>query len=60
MSDIVDIVNGAAKARGEPPLSSESIEEAVDRVESGIADCDRYPTGAPCLKGLYEIAKELE
>lgn len=59
MSDIVDMVNGAARARGEPELDPKAIEEASERVESGMADCPRYPTGAPSLKGLYEIAKEL-
>jgi hypothetical protein len=57
---LVEMVNGAACARGEKELMSEVIIEAFQRVKAGIVECATYPTGAPTLKGLYEIAAELQ
>ena len=59
MSFRAEMVNGAATARGEPVLPENVIEEAYSRVKIGIAECHKYPTGEPSLKGIYEIAKEL-
>jgi hypothetical protein len=57
---IVEMVNGAAQARGDVELTTEAIVEAFGRVEAGIVECARYPSGAPTLTGLYEIAAEIQ
>ncbi len=54
-----DLVNGAAKARGDKPLPGGVIEEALERIGAGIVDAESYPTGVPSLKSVYDIARDL-
>lgn len=58
-TEIIELVEGAALARKEPKIPRDFITEALERVNSGKEIVERYPTGAPSLKGVYNIASRL-
>ncbi len=58
-NELVTIVEQAAQARGNPTVSREYIIKALERIECGEEKVVKYPTGAPSLKGIYEIAVKL-
>jgi hypothetical protein len=56
---LVELVEKAAKARGETTVPRDYIVEALERLQCGELQVERYPGGAPSLKGVYEIANRL-
>lgn len=54
------LVEDAARARNNPPVERKYIDEALKRVETGKEKVQRYPSGAPSLLGVYDIALRLE
>ncbi len=57
--DVMLLVENAANARGEPEIPREFIVEAMCKIERGEEEVVLYPTGAPSLKGVYDIAARL-
>ena len=57
---LVEMAEGAAKARGEIPVPREFIIKALQKIETGDVDIERYPTGQPSLKGIFKLAAELQ
>lgn len=59
LTELIGLVEQAAEARGEPTIPREFVVEALQRIELGKESVRRYPTGAPSLKGVYDIASKL-
>ena len=59
VNTLVTLVEGAAIARGEEIIHRDFIVEALERVEKGKEIVQRYPTGAPSLKEVYDVALRL-
>jgi len=56
----ISLVESAAKLRGDPPVARQYIEEAMQQIDSRKeVEVDRYPTGRPSLKGIYDVAARL-
>ncbi len=58
--ELTELVEEAAKARKRPAIAREFIEEALTRIDSGLEEVERYPTGKPSLSAVYEIADRLQ
>jgi hypothetical protein len=58
--ELVELVEGAAKARGDTPVPRRFIKEALQRIERNEEQVTRYLAGAPSLIEVYEIAMRLE
>lgn len=58
-SHLIDLVEGAAKFRGDQVIPRDFIAEALERVGNNQETVERYPLGKPSLKGVYEIASRL-
>ncbi len=59
--EYVELVEDTARARGDKAILRKFILAAIQGIETGEEDVDRYPiTNAPSLKGVYEIAARLE
>ena len=58
--ELVEFVEATAKARKEPPVARQYIEEALRRIDAKEEGVSRYPSGSPSLKGIYNIAARLE
>ncbi|PIR98331.1 MAG: hypothetical protein COT88_02350 [Candidatus Colwellbacteria bacterium CG10_big_fil_rev_8_21_14_0_10_41_28] len=54
-----ELVEGAAEARGEAPIPRDFIVEAMEKIELGEEQAERYPTGMPTLKSIFEVGKKL-
>ncbi len=59
-NELIELVEGAARARRQPSIPRHFIEEALQRIDSGKEDIDRYPSGSPSLKDIYDIAMRIE
>ena len=57
---LIQLVQEAAVARGEPRLHERFIKLALTRIERGEEAVEQYPTGRPSLKGVYDIASRLQ
>lgn len=58
--ELMVLVEQAAQARGERPLVPRSfIAMALEKIENNDEEVEKYPTGAPSLRGVYEIAVKL-
>jgi hypothetical protein len=60
--NIAEMVEVAAKARSEDPAPRDFINEVLDKIDSGeigLSEDERYPTGAPSLRVVYNLAKKL-
>jgi hypothetical protein len=58
-NSLAELVEDAAKARNDAKVPREYINDALNRIERGQTEVERYPTGHPTLKGVYGIALEL-
>lgn len=58
--ELIALVRDSAKARNEPPVPRQYIIEALRRIETEQEKVMHYPTGAPSLKAVYDIATRLE
>ncbi len=56
---MVDLVLKAADAREDPKIPREFVLEALEKIEAGEIEVERYPSGAPNLKAVYLIARRL-
>ena len=56
---MIELVEGTAKFRNDPAVPRDFITEALERIEAGQEKVSRYPTGAPTLKGVYEVAARM-
>lgn len=56
----VELVEGAARARNNPPIARHYLEQALQRIEAGQEQVCIYPGGKPSLRAVYEIAARLE
>lgn len=60
IQELIALIEQSAKARGEEPLVPRKfIAKALEKIENGGEEVEKYPTGAPSLKGVYEIAVKL-
>lgn len=57
--ELIDLVEGAMKAREETLVPREFILEAINRVASKNESVESYPTGMPSLKGISDLAHRL-
>lgn len=58
--ELIALIEQAAQARGEKPLiPRDFIAKALRRIENGEEEAEKYPTGAPSLKSVYDIAVKL-
>lgn len=53
------LVERAATIRGDPAIPRDFISDALEQIESGTAEVERYPNGAPSLKDIYDLAVRL-
>ncbi len=53
---LIKLVENAAKDRKDVPISRKYIIDALEKIDRGDAEVERYPMGHPSLKGVYEIA----
>jgi hypothetical protein len=58
-SVLVDLVEAAAKARGDPFVPRAAIAAAIDRITEGWEKVRCYPTGAASLKDVYQFAAKI-
>lgn len=56
---LVELIEETAKIRGDDPIPREFIEKALEKIETGEIEVERYPMGDPSLSGVYEIASQL-
>jgi len=58
--EMMELVEKAAEARGDCFVPREFIVKALCKIERGEVEVERYSmTGAPSLKGVYNLALEL-
>ena len=55
----IEMVEGAAEARGDTPVPREYIFVALDKINHNEIDVERYPLGSPSLKGVYRASLDL-
>jgi len=55
-SSLALLVEAAAVLRGEDSVPRGFIVEALELVESGQKTVPMYPSGAPSLKAIYDLA----
>ncbi len=55
-----ELVEGAAQARGNPPVARSFIEEALRKINANEVEVTKYPSGSPTLRAVYEVAVLLE
>ena len=58
-SNLVELVESAAKIRGEPTVPRDYIVEALDKIDKKEVEVERYPTGIPSLKNVYDLASKI-
>ncbi len=61
-SNMAELVEVAAKARNEEPVPRDFINEILEKISSGeikLTEDEKYPTGAPSLRVVYNLAKKL-
>jgi len=56
---LVELVEGAAMARKDAPIPRDYILDALEKIEKGYIEIEKYPTGHPSLKEVYDIASEM-
>ena len=59
MANLIELIEKSAKARGESFVPRDYIVEALEKIENGEIDVERYPTGVPSLKGVYAAAQKI-
>ncbi len=59
MNRMVDMVEKAAGMRGDAIIPSEFTRKALEMAEKGEVEIERYPLGAPTLKGIYDLSLKL-
>ncbi|MEK7583763.1 MAG: hypothetical protein AAB490_00830 [Patescibacteria group bacterium] len=57
--ELIDLIEGAAQARGEMPVPREYIVLALTRIAEGAESVETYPLGSPSLKGAFDVAARL-
>lgn len=57
--ELVILVEKAAETRGEISIPREHIIKALEKIEDGGEQVERYPSGSPSLKGVFNIATKL-
>ncbi len=58
--ELVELVENTAKVRGEMEIPREFIVKALEKIEAGGTEVERYPSGHPSLRSVFEIAVELQ
>jgi hypothetical protein len=58
--EFIDLVEKAAKMRGEEPVPRDFISEALEKIEKGEEKVEMYPTGAPSLRGISDLARRIQ
>jgi hypothetical protein len=58
-TQIINLVEEAARMRGNEPLSREYIVDALERIDRGEVEVRTY-MGIPSLRGIYETALDIE
>lgn len=58
--EFIELVEGAAKARGEASIPREYIVDALEIIERKEADAERYPGGVPSMKDVFDLAVQLK
>jgi hypothetical protein len=53
---LIELVEEAAKARGDAFVPRDYIVEALEKIERAEIEVPQYTTGRPALKGVYEVA----
>lgn len=57
--DLAQFAQNAARLRGDPEVELRFFTEAVAQIERSAVSVERYPSGSPTVKGIYEIAVRL-
>ena len=55
-ASLVNLVEKAAEARDDPVVPREHIVKVLGDIDNGACEVERYPTGLPTLRGVYELA----
>lgn len=58
--ELADLVEGAAMMRKDPPIPREFIDQALRKIDAKEIKVERYPSGEPSLKAVYDVALGLE
>ncbi len=58
-NSLIELVENVAKARNDVLLPREYIIDALEKIDNGDVEVEKYPMGNPSLKGVYEVALEL-
>ena len=56
---LVDFVEQTAQIRKEPPVPRDYILDALEKIEAGEIEVEKYPTGYPSLSAVYKVASEM-
>ena len=56
---LINMVEKAAKFRKEASIPRDYISHALEEIENGKIEVERYPTGNPSLKAVYDIASRM-
>ncbi|HWB34253.1 MAG TPA: hypothetical protein VG753_02975 [Candidatus Paceibacterota bacterium] len=55
-----EMVEAAARQRGDMEVPRPFIIEAIDRIKQGLEQSEHYPSGQPTLIGIYKVAVQLQ
>jgi len=58
-NELVGIVEEAADVRGDPKVPRDYVVDAVERVESGKEEVQRFESGFPSPQDIYDLAARL-
>lgn len=58
-ADFIELVESAIEMRGEDSVPRDFISEALEKIERGEVEIERYPSGAPMLKAVADLARLL-
>jgi len=56
---LVELIENAAEAREDPRIPRDYICNALGKIERNEVEIERYPTGQPSLKAVYDVAFNL-
>jgi len=57
--ELIRMIEAAAEIRGELPVPRDFIVEALEKIGCGEETVERYPTGVPSLKDVFDIASKI-
>lgn len=56
---LVGMVEKAAMVREDPRVPRDYIIQALEDIDAGRVEVERYPLGKPTLRGVYDIASRM-